>query len=227
MQTIDGYAPRNYAMGYDRAKKAALWVAYPMHGYYTSGSAGSSSFTRDPDLPSEDQMGGTFATTYNRGHQLPNADRKVSSLANKQVYYYSNMTPQIASFNSPIWAALEGNVRTKWICSDTLYVVTGCHFDGSETTATDKSGQVCPVPTQYYKVLLRTHSGATGKTVADCTAAELKCIGFWYEHNTDSSQTPATCACTVADVEARTGLTFFVNVPSAPKRVMTPSDWGL
>ena len=31
---------------------------------------------------------------------------------------------------------LEGNVRTKWICSDTLYVVTGCHFDGSETTAT-------------------------------------------------------------------------------------------
>lgn len=91
--TIDGYAPRNYAMGYDRAKKAALWVAYPMHGYYTSGSAGSSSFTKDPDLPSEDQMGGTFATTYNRGHQLPNADRKVSSLANKQVYYYSNMTP--------------------------------------------------------------------------------------------------------------------------------------
>ena len=50
-------------MGYDRAKKAALWVAYPMHGYYTSGSAGSSSFTKDPDLPSEDQMGGTFATT--------------------------------------------------------------------------------------------------------------------------------------------------------------------
>lgn len=86
-------------------------------------------------------MGGTFATTYNRGHQLPNADRKVSSLANKQVYYYSNMTPQIASFNSPIWAALEGNVRTKWICSDTLYVVTGLpfrrqrdHRDGQERT---------------------------------------------------------------------------------------------
>lgn len=42
------------------------------------------------------------------------------------------------------------------VCDDTLYVVTGCYFDGTEGTTTDNGGNPCPVPTHYYKVLLRT-----------------------------------------------------------------------
>lgn len=147
-------------------------------------------------------------------------------MANKQISYYSNMTPQNASLNSGAWGTLEGKVRT-CICADTLYVVTGCYFDSGYVTTTDNGGYLCPVPTHYYKVLLRTRGGSTGKRVTDCPASELQCIGFWYEHSTSTTQTAAGCATTVADIEQKTGFTFFVNVPAAPKDSYSPADWGL
>lgn len=38
-RTLEGYYTRNYAMGYDKAKKAALWAAYPLHAFYTQAGA--------------------------------------------------------------------------------------------------------------------------------------------------------------------------------------------
>lgn len=225
-KTAEGYYPRNYAMGYDKSKKAALWVAYPMHPFYTTGSAGSSSFSSDPSLGRTEQMVSGVDAPYNRGHQIANADRKVSSTANKQTYYFSNMTAQLAKFNSPTWSALEGSVRSN-SCADTLYVVTGCHFDGSQTSTTDKGGYELPVPTHYYKVLLRSKSGSTGKAVGSLTAGDLQCIGFWYTHTDSSGQTPAACAKSVDEIERLTGFSFFANVPNAPKSSYALSDWSL
>lgn len=225
--TAEGYAPRNYAMGYDKSKKAALWAAYPLHDYYTKSNATvERDYASDPLLGPTEQMYGGVPTPYNRGHQVPNADRKVSNLANRQISYFSNMTPQLSGLNSGVWSTLENKVRG-WICADTLYVVTGCHFDGTQSNVTDNGGYECPVPTQYYKVLLRTRSGSTGKRVADCEESELICIGFWYEHSTQISQTPSGCAMSVTDIERKCGFSFFANVPNAPKSSYSRSDWGL
>ena len=145
--TGNGSYPRNFAMGYDKAKKAALWAAYPLHAYYTAPNASKErAYSADPSLGKTEQMVGGVGAPYNKGHQVPNADRKVSNLANKQISYYSNMTPQLATFNSGAWGTLETRVRG-WMCDDTLYVVTGCYFDGTEGTTTDNGGNPCPVPT--------------------------------------------------------------------------------
>lgn len=225
--TSDGHYPRNYAMGYDKAKKAALWAAYPLHAYYTASNATKErAYSADPLLGTTEQMAGGVSAPYNKGHQVPNADRKVSNLANKQISYYSNMTPQLSALNGGAWATLENQVRG-WICTDTLYVVTGCYFDGTEGTTSDNGGYACPVPTHYYKVLLRTRQGNTGQSVAGLSADKLKCIGFWYEHTADKTQTPDGCAMSVAEVEAKCGFNFFVNVPNAPKSSYSPGDWGL
>lgn len=150
--TGNGSYPRNFAMGYDKAKKAALWAAYPLHAYYTAPNASKErAYSADLSLGKTEQMVGGVGAPYNKGHQVPNADRKVSNLANKQISYYSNMTPQLATFNSGAWGTLETRVRG-WMCDDTLYVVTGCYFDGTEGTTTDNGGNPCPVPTHYYKV---------------------------------------------------------------------------
>ena len=109
-------------MGYDKAKKAALWAAYPLHAYYTAPNASKErAYSADPSLGKTEQMVGGVGAPYNKGHQVPNADRKVSNLANKQISYYSNMTPQLATFNSGAWGTLENRVRG-WMCADTLYV---------------------------------------------------------------------------------------------------------
>ncbi|WP_295938146.1 DNA/RNA non-specific endonuclease [uncultured Alistipes sp.] len=225
--TGDGYLPRNYAMGYDKAKKAALWAAYPLHSYHTkSGATTERSYSPDPEMSKTEQMYGGVSAPYNRGHQVPNADRKVSNVANKQISYYSNMTPQNSTFNGGEWGTLEGRVRG-WICSDTLYVVTGSHFDNSHTTTTDNGGYECAVPTHYYKVVLRSRAGNTGQATTGLAANQLQCIGFWYEHDTGKSQTPAGCAMSVAEIEAKCGFEFFVNVPNAPKSSYSLSDWNL
>ena len=203
--TGNGSYPRNFAMGYDKAKKAALWAAYPLHAYYTA-----------PNASKERAYSADLA-------QRKNEQRKRGVGARS---YSSNQTPQLATFNSGAWGTLETRVRG-WMCDDTLYVVTGCYFDGTEGTTTDNGGNPCPVPTHYYKVLLRTKQGTTGQSVTTLAADELQCIGFWYEQTTDKTQTPDGCAVPVTEIEAKCGFEFFVNVPNAPKSSYSPGEWGL
>ncbi len=225
--TVNGFFPRNFSIGYDKTKKVALWVAYPMHKYYNdTKNSTSSTFTFDPKFANTEQMDNDgVPSPYNRGHQVASADRYVSYEARKQIYYMTNMTPQLATFNSPVWSGLEQKVRD-WTPTDTLYVVTGCYFDGSQTSVTDNGGYACPVPTHYYKVVLCSKTGTTGQSVSALAASQLKCIGFWYSH-TGTNQTPANCAKSVKDIETLCGFEFFVNVPNAPKTTLTLSDWGL
>ena len=139
-------------------------------------------------------------------------------------FYFTNMTPQLGALNQNAWATLESNVRGM-ICSDTLYVVTGAHFENG--TALDYTydaggnGKRCPVPTHYFKVVLRTKSGNSGKWVANCSSSELKCVGFWFDNVSGAERQTMS----VADIEQKTGLTFFPNVPNAPKSAYNASDW--
>lgn len=162
--TGNGSYPRNFAMGYDKAKKAALWAAYPLHAYYTAPNASKErAYSADPSLGKTEQMVGGVGAPYNKGHQVPNADRKVSNLANKQISYYSNMTPQLATFNSGAWGTLENRVRG-WMCADTLYVVTGCYFDGTEGTTTDNGGNPCPRTDTLLQGIAAHQAGHHGTT---------------------------------------------------------------
>ncbi len=225
---------RNYSMCFDKSKYCALWVAYPLHSCYTTGSGSrTDEWGYDPCCVDNDyepylaksyyDEGGN-TNTHSRGHQLPSADRLASDEDNYTTFYYSNMTPQLQSLNGETWADLEGDVRN-WRCSDTLYVVTGAHFEKGVTYdyAWDDRGhgKACPVPTHYWKVLLRTKSGTTGKHVNECLASELKCIGFWFDHAANAPRQTKS----VAEIEALTGHTFFPNVPNAPKSTYNLSEW--
>ena len=213
----DGKTRRNYSMCYDTKNYLARWVAYPMHSYYTEGSYSSDTFRKDPLFDETEQITDSYenGTQYNKGHQVAGAHRKVTAEARKQVYYFTNMTPQIASLNSGKWAQLEGKEREAWNCSDTLYVVSGCHFENYNTIIQNKDGKSCPMPTHYFKVMLRTKAGDTRKHVQDCSASELICAGYWVKHGENSSVTPQLKS--VAEIEQLTGFRFFVNVPNAPK----------
>ena len=93
-------------------------------------------------------------------------------------------------------------------------------------TTTNAVG-TCQVPTAWYKVLLRTKSGNSGKRVADCTADELQCVAFILGHYTNVKHKPTVQDMySVTELEALTGLNFFVNVPNAPKSTYDKADWG-
>ena len=224
---------RNYSFCFDKEKHCALWVAYPLHKCYTEGSGHRTDDwgydpccvddNYEPNLKNAYYPQGGSSYSHSRGHQLPSADRLASDDDNATTFYYTNMTPQLQSLNGGTWEDLESDIRKKWMCSDTLYVVTGAHFAPEYGYAYDNkgAGKACAVPTHYYKVILRTKKGNSGKWVGNCSASELQCVGFWFEH---AAKAPRQ-TMTVAEIEKKTGLTFFPNVKNAPKSTYSSSDW--
>jgi len=109
----DGSYRRNYSICFDPVHHAALWVAYPMHSYYTSGSEDNKSFVLDPSFSNAQQAvvySGTYSAvgaSYSRGHQIAKAQRTVTTLARKQTNYCTNMTPQNQTLNGGEWMQLE------------------------------------------------------------------------------------------------------------------------
>ena len=233
----DAPSVRNFSACYSKGKRHPVWVAAPMHSSYKGNSGRNEKYQNDPSISCEQSA---KFSGYTRGHMLGSSDRTVSIPTNQQVFYYSNIGAQLQSgFNTGggAWNNLESLVDGQW-CADTLYQVIGCIFetfttrDGGITiqkqTGTNGAGNRFQVPTAWYKVLLRTKSGSTGKPVNECSSDELKCVGFILPHTSRQGYHPGRQDMySVSEVEALTGLTFFINVPDAPKDSFTASDWGL
>ncbi|MBR4660296.1 MAG: DNA/RNA non-specific endonuclease [Bacteroidales bacterium] len=231
----DAPSIRNFSCGYSKGKIHAVWVAAPMHECYLGGSGRNDSYQDDPNIKCPQSA---KFTPYTRGHMLGSSDRTVSVATNKQAFYHSNIGAQIqAGFNTGggAWNNLESFTDGQ-LCRDTLYQVIGCIFE----TFTDRYGQTVTaakgsnsagqfqIPTAWYKVLLRTKGGNTGKAVDQCSETELKCAAFILGHYSNAGHKPTSQDLyTVEELEALTGLTFFVNVPNAPKSTVKASEWGL
>ncbi|WP_321479649.1 DNA/RNA non-specific endonuclease [uncultured Bacteroides sp.] len=228
--TINNKKVRNYSICYDLNEKAALWVAYPMHSAYLGSGGRTDAWAFEPSIPISYQpncINRSYKGSYDRGHQIPSADRLATTELNTQTFYMSNMTPQLDRLNQDMWAKLEAKVRQNK-CTDTLYVVTGAYFGSNPATTTDGAGNIVPIPTNYFKLLLRTKSGSTGKAIKDCADSELISIGFWVEHKSYGNIAPPRSICTsVAEIESKTGFKFFPQVSENVKQQNDPTQWGI
>ncbi|MEG1612356.1 MAG: DNA/RNA non-specific endonuclease [Alistipes sp.] len=227
---------RSYSICYDRTKKVSQWVAYPLHDCYLRPNVGrTDAWAYDPNkflpiIPESDQQYviESYRTGYARGHQCPSADRYSNVPTNEQTFYATNMMPQNGGFNGGIWASLESKVRDN-VCNDTLYVVTGTYFANTRTT-TDRKGNTIGLPSNCWKVLLRTKSGNTKKRIEECTADELMGIGFWFANDDSNTNNLPTYSRSIADIEKQTGFTFFRNLSAdatAVKAQNDPSAWKI
>jgi endonuclease G len=233
--TIGSVERRNYTFLYDTAEKVALWVAYPLHSVYLGNVGRTDAWAYDPLFDQSEQMpivnGGYGQRGYDRGHQLPSADRLATYETNAQTFYATNMTPQNSTLNQGQWASLEGWVRKRAAeshvggRSDTLYVVTGCVLTTAESPTVEyltKNGIKGAIPKAYYKVLVRTRSGEATVPWED----DAECIGFWVENRAPSGGY-ASWAVSVAEVEALSGHTFFPQIDPEVKETYSATAWAL
>ena len=231
MTKASGKTMRNYSMCYDPDVKAALWIAYPLHDCYTRKAVDrTDAWGYDPLIPAKYQvnMEKGMSNGYDRGHQVASADRLASYDMNAQTFYYTNMTAQVAAMNQGIWNDLENKIRNEYICRDTLYVVTGCVMTTEDDTQVkwvdNRNGGKVAVPKAYFKVLLRTKSGNTGKAVDNSNATT---IGFWYENRRYSYSTPRVSDVkSVDEIERLTGFTFFPQISDEIKETKDLARWG-
>lgn len=165
MMEVGGFSQRNYSFLWNEENQTSEWVAYPLCRSNMGEGKRSNAFGLCPLLPAMKQpllekgyREGNCGW-YSRGHQIPSADR-LQYKANVTTFYGINMTPQDENMNGGVWASLENKVRSWATRCDTLYVVTGCTYDGWEGDyALDNRGTPVAVPTGYYKALLMLNKG--------------------------------------------------------------------
>lgn len=253
---VTNYAPlsstvtaRNYTICYDKKKRIANWVAYPIHECYMQGqyvrpdnvAPDNEVWLYNPLIPSQFQTNlslGSYRSGGIRGHQCMSNHRYVnyksdaslpSSDLNMQTFYSTNIMPQNYNFNGGSWLRME-NIASAKRCADTLYIVTGTY--GVQSYGSDKAGTSVAVPEYCWKVLLRTKSGKTGNRIDRITdASQLISIGFWAKNASSSEDGLKEYITSVADIEEKTGYKFFTmlddGIAADVKAQNNPSEWGI
>ncbi len=238
----------NFSLEYIADKKHSAWVAFSFDPV-TAQDNTSRNTTWNQDDPNIDNSVEVTedmhkSDGYDKGHLCASEDRVYSVSANKQTFYYSNISPQIGSFNQKYWAALEKKVQA-WGRStiagtyDKLYVVKGGTTDRLLTNFTGvqkandglypttnaagltPGGLICPG--YYYMALLSEKDG------------EYHAIAFMVPHSELLPQNPAkkdfmVYAISIKDLEYETGIDFFCNLPNEVERKVeaaySEEDWA-
>ncbi|MBP3944492.1 DNA/RNA non-specific endonuclease [Sphingobacteriaceae bacterium WQ 2009] len=212
---------RNFSMLYDKQLGIAYWVAYPLHSSYLGTAKRTDEWAYDPRVAKIDQA--TLFSSYadpdfDRGHQLPSADRNYSTAGNKSTFYFTNFTPQLDRLNQGMWANLETKVRTWTAQCDTMYVVTGAMptslKDKKISYVLDKTGKKIAKP-QYYFKALAMKIGANYHTIAFKINNELPTEKNFMSYTLD-----------VAALEEMTGFTFFPNLSKVQKSSINTKVWS-
>ena len=150
---------------------------------------------------------------YTRGHLAPAADMAFDSLAMKQSFYMSNISPQTRTFNNGVWRELEEQVRDWGRKYQHIYVVTGPIF--KEILGHIGENRVA-VPGHFYKVIL------------DIRDPEKKAIGFIIPNET-TDKPLQYFARSIDEVEQETGLDFYGDLisPSIEQKLERELDINL
>jgi endonuclease G len=151
-----------YTLCYNEPHEQASWVAYELTRAETQKAVErSNKFMNDPLVKTGSARDADYkASGYDRGHLAPAADMGWSTQAMQESFYYSNMSPQLPSFNRGIWKQLEELVRDWAIAEDTILIITGPILrNGLPTIGANKVS----IPEYYYKAILdlsgKTHKG--------------------------------------------------------------------
>ena len=100
---------------------------------------------------------------------------------------------------------------------DTLYICKGGTIDNNNYT---RSNTGLVIPKYFFAAILRVKNG------------QYNALGLWFEHKNDHSTSLKAYACSIDELERRTGIDFFCNLPDDRERVIEaaqPNDalWGL
>jgi endonuclease G len=184
-----------FSLLYNESHEQASWVAYELTKEKTVKLYNrTDKFLSDPRVRTGSATAADYkGSGYDRGHLAPAADMGWSRASMEESFYFSNISPQNASFNRGIWKKLEEQVRTWAIAYERIYVVTGPVLQPGLPSI--GPNQVS-IPRYYYKVIL------------DPAGTDKKGIGFILP-NQASKQSLQTYAVSIDSVERLTNLDFF------------------
>ena len=235
----------NFSLEWDHQKKATRWVCWEVNSENRVEKYSRSQlwpngdpWAYDPLVPQAEQQA-TYSELsksyypgyipgvhkesdylYQKGHICASQDRIYDKEANQQTFYMTNIYPQVGNFNGKLWAKLEGQVRTWGKNSNVMYVCKGGTIDKEKDILAYTIGNHI-VPKYFFMAMVSQ------------TTKGLRGIAFWMEHlNEDrSGDQLSKYAITIDDLESKTGIDFFCNLPDDTENkvegTLTLGDWNL
>lgn len=193
-----------YTVSYNNETKNANWVAWHLTKERTLGSANRDGIpymvdqeVRGPRQELDDWY--NLDLPLDHGHICPAADNKWSQEAMEQTFLLTNMCPQNHNLNSGDWEELESRCRGWARHYGDVYIAAGPIID---TENKNVIGNNVAVPDAFFKVIL-------------CMKGKHpKALGFIYP-NVASNHKMSYYVHTVDDVEEKTGIDFFCNLPDS------------
>lgn len=198
----------NFSLEYDVEAHHARWVCFSFDKVTASiNTSRSDAWSWDPMVPSQYEVfrNDFESKSFARGHLIASHDRVFSPEANRQTFYYTNMSPQRHTFNEGIWLQMEQSVQS-WGRSlkndELLYVAKGGTIREEQIEGKRSNGRIV-VPKYYWMALLKK-SGERWHAVA-----------LLAEH-AKPAKTPGRLlpyALSINELEEFTRLDFFFNLP--------------
>jgi len=191
-------------------RKVPLWTAYTSIPAHLDGSAARPRrFRQDLQLVSSGAADSDYLhSVYSRGHLAPAADFAFSDAAIGSTFLLSNAVPQRQSVNAGRWRQVENAVRRIARHADRVHVFTGVLFEGEPRRI--GAGGVS-VPSHTYKVILVEHGPAR------------KMYAVIVPNQDQVRETLDQFAVSVDEVEHRTGLDFFSELPDEQEQELESS----
>jgi endonuclease G len=217
-----------FSLEWDNSKIANRWTCYTMHAdNILEETDRNDDFKPDEDVAVSSQLEDYKYTDFSRGHLCPSQDRQCSKEQNKQTFYLTNMQPQWQKHNGGLWGNLETLVHnyatkpsfTKTTC-DTLYIVKAATITEKVNINDTEEDGIYPditcgtegtaihqllVPKYFYMAILH-YNKATNT---------YQGVAFWTLHQDANDTNPNLndYAITIDELERRTGIDFFCNLP--------------
>jgi endonuclease G len=196
-----------YLVGYEDELGAPLWVGYHVKDI-------------DP-LPRPAERPGRFAVDgrtvaqvdpdaytnsgYDRGHLAPNfaIATRYGEAAQKETFLMSNIVPQRPALNTGLWKQMEMRVATSYPARfGEVWVLAGPVFKRSPPRLPERSLGLQPaIPEAFYFI------------ITDESDGQVRTLAFLFPQEPAARAKPETYLTTVDEIERRTGLDFFGELP--------------
>ncbi len=226
----------NYITEWDYKRKTQRWSCYVLNSKFLESNT-TRYYSDTNQYPDDEVISESLqwlddpyygnAYKLDHGHICPSADRLSSADVNYQTFYLTNMQPQFNAYNAGLWAKMESKVRSIAKQCDTLYICKGGTVDGGQWGGYNKIYRTLDngliVPRFFYMALLRVNNG------------NYTAMALWSDqvnNANDSGSNLGQYAITIDELEARTGIDFFCNLPDkteneVEKTFVSTGSWGL
>ncbi len=237
-----------YVLSYNKERRSPNWVAWKLEASQMGSAGRTNDFQPDADLQGYLQQSHSSylavdpsefsGSCYDRGHQIPSADRTDTVDNNRVTFLMSNMIPQTPYLNRVVWEHLEQYTRNMVKQENKkVYVIAGPIYD--KDFGKIGPNKDIPVPSKDFKIIIALDANQTFKDITKDTPIIAVIMPNTLKDGSVISDGPKTSCpvfaagieviddwksylSTVGEIEAATGLQLFSKLPEQALEVSPP-----